>query len=64
MLLLGRTVDESIDIFVPPSSTPRKIRVVICDVRNARNKKGRTVRVGIASDKDVKILRSELCVEG
>lgn len=60
MLLLGRTVDESIEIDIPPSDQPRKLKVMVCGIRNGRTKKSRTVRMGISADKDVKILRSEL----
>ena len=60
MLLLGRTVDESIEIDIPPSDRPRKLKVMVCGIRNGRTKESRTVRIGISADKDVKILRSEL----
>ena len=55
MLCLGRAVDESIEITVPPSTEHQVIKVVVCAVRY-----GRDVRLGIEADKNIKILRSEL----
>lgn len=55
MLVLGRTKNESIDIFIPASTEDRVIKVMVCEARC-----GRDVRIGIQADKDVKVLRSEL----
>jgi len=61
MLVLARSVDQSIVIHIPPSSEAREIRVMVCDVRSGAVMltKGRT-RIGIDAPKDCVILRSEL----
>lgn len=55
MLVLGRTKSESIDIIIPPSSEQRRVRVMLCAIHH-----GKTARLGVEADKDIKILRSEL----
>jgi len=61
MLVLARSVDQSIVIHIPPSSEAREIRVMVCDVRSGAVMltKGRT-RIGIEAPKDCLVLRSEL----
>lgn len=55
MLVLGRTRDESVEIDVPASDVPRKIKVMVCDIHHGKN-----VRLGFEADKDIKVLRTEL----
>lgn len=55
MLVLGRTRDESVEIDVPASDVPRKIKVMVCDIHHGKN-----VRLGFEADKDIVILRTEL----
>lgn len=55
MLVLGRAKNESVEIIIPPSDSERVVKVMVCQARC-----GRDVRLGFDTDKDVKILRSEL----
>ena len=61
MLVLGRNVDQSFVIHVPPSSESREIRVTVCDVRSGAvmQTKGRT-RIGVDAPRDCIVLRAEL----
>lgn len=54
MLVVGRTAEQSLVIYVPASSEPREITVKITSIDRDR------ARLGIAAPKDCLILRSEL----
>ena len=54
MLVLSRTLGEEVVIFVPPSSGPQEIRVMLVEIR------GNKIRLGFTADKSVVIHRKEI----
>lgn len=54
MLVISRAREERFVIKVPPSDREQVIVVQVCDVR------GDKVRLGIAADRSIKVLREEL----
>ena len=59
MLVLGRNVDQSFVIHVPPSTETREICVTVCDVLSGVLTRGST-KIGVDAPRDCIVLRSEL----
>ncbi len=53
MLVLSRFTNESVEIIVPPSDQPRKIRVVNVSTQ------GNYCRMGFEAERDIVVLREE-----
>lgn len=56
MLCLGRKVNESVILDIPPSTEARQVVVMICGMRH----RGTQVRLGIEASKEINIYRHEL----
>ena len=55
MLVLQRTLGESLIFTVPPSDRPQKIAVQVVSVR-----RGPFVRLGVTADKSISVWREEV----